>query len=473
MSPLGAAALSMGDHIAWLRVMLPPDLNYLWLPFLACILVAAMHSYLGLHVIERGVIFVDLALAQIAAFGATVALLAGYAANGTVAYASALGFSFLGAAIFSATRVRHGQVSQEAIIGVVYAVASAAAIVAVSAAQDPHGAEHIKDLLAGSVILVRPEDIRSMAAIYLGVAVFHLLCRKPFFAISLDADAAFADGVRVRLWDFLFYASFAFVITTSVQVVGVLLAFAYLIVPAILAMLVCQRFRHRWLFGWLVASAVSFLGLVLSYTLPAGPVLVCLFGVVLGGAGIVSHVVRAQRPWLACAQIAVFTGLGVGALVLLSLLSPGAHEHDHDHASRVSKGGESVRQEPYANPEDVLAFEVEVDGLSTAKTPEAMARLEHIWHTTRSEKLQIKVAEVLVGLGSKEGLAHMVELMRSAQTPGTRMRALAVLEPLAGSDLGYDIEPSEDAIRRWETWWAENAGRMRWLPTQKRFELED
>ena len=199
-------------------------------PLAACMVIVAIHSYLGLHIIAREVIFVDLSLAQMAALGSTVAILAGSAPGSTISYAYALGFTTLGAALFALTRTKEkGRVPQEAIIGIVYVVASAAAILV--ADRVPGGGEAIKDILVGSLLWVTWPAILKMAAVYAVLGVFHFVLRKRFLTISFEPETALANGWRIRWWDFWFYLSFGVVITFSVPIAGVLLVFSFLVVP--------------------------------------------------------------------------------------------------------------------------------------------------------------------------------------------------------------------------------------------------
>ena len=218
-------------------------LPFLVLPFLASLILTGIHAYLGVHVVERGVIFVDLALAQIAALGATIAILVGMDPHGTGAYWISLAFTFMGALIFSFVRSATQRIPLEAIIGITYAVASAAAILAMSKATGE--TEHLKDMLVGNILAVsRPEVIKT-AILYGIIGLFHYIFRKKFLLISIDPKAAEAQGISIRLWDFLFYASFGFVVTSSVAIAGVLLVFCYLIVPSVGAMLFADRIGSR------------------------------------------------------------------------------------------------------------------------------------------------------------------------------------------------------------------------------------
>jgi zinc/manganese transport system permease protein len=255
--------------------------------FVASLILTGIHAYLGVHVVERGVIFVDLSLAQIAALGGTIALLmpvSGGDPHAPVVYWISLGFTFLGALVFSTIRSRRARIPQEAIIGICYAVASAASILAMSKATSE--GEHLKDMLVGNILAVSWAEVARTALLYGAVGVFHYVFRRQFFAISLDhrqEGHAEALGLSVRFWDFLFYASFGFVVTSSVSIAGVLLVFCYLIVPSVAAMLYADSIGKRLAIGWSMGTIVSALGVYLSLKLdlPTGATIVCTFGLVL------------------------------------------------------------------------------------------------------------------------------------------------------------------------------------------------
>jgi zinc/manganese transport system permease protein len=259
-------------------------LEFLKWPIIASLVVAGIHAYLGLHVVERGVIFVDLSLAQIASLGATLAILIpafGGDPHGPAVYWMSLGFTFLGAAIFSMIKGQEAHIPQEAIIGISYAVASAAVIVAMSKSSGE--SEHLKDMLVGNILSVSPTEVMETAALYLGIGLFHYIYRQRFLLISTNPAAAAAQGISIRLWDFLFYASFGFVVTRSVAIAGVLLVFCYLIVPSVAAMLYARRIGPRLVIGWVMGVVVSMLGMYFSvlFDLPTGATIVCTFGLVL------------------------------------------------------------------------------------------------------------------------------------------------------------------------------------------------
>jgi zinc/manganese transport system permease protein len=259
-------------------------LEFLAAPFVASLILTGIHAYLGVHVVERGVIFVDLSLAQIAALGATIALLlpiTGGDPHSPLAYWVSLAFTFLGAFVFSTIRSRRARIPQEAIIGICYAVASAAAILAMS--KSTSESEHLKDMLVGNILAVSWPEVGKTAVLYGAIGLFHYIFRRKFLSISMDAKKAEAEGISVKFWDFLFYASFGFVVTSSVSIAGVLLVFCYLIVPSVAAMLYADSIGRRLAIGWSMGTIVSAAGVYLSLhlDLPTGATIVCTFGLVL------------------------------------------------------------------------------------------------------------------------------------------------------------------------------------------------
>ena len=250
--------------------------------FVAGLILTGIHAYLGVHVVERGVIFVDLSLAQIAALGTTIGYLFGFDVHSRTGYFFSLGFTFVGAAVFAFTRVhRRTRIPQEAIIGIAYAVAAAASILAMSKAT--RETEHLKEMLVGNILSVSWTELWHTALLYAGVGVFHYFFRRKFLLISMDEDEAVRQGVSVRFWDFLFYVSFGFVVTSSVAIAGVLLVFSFLIVPSVSAMLFSERLGPRLAIGWSMGAIVSALGIYLSYVLdlPTGATIVTTFGAAL------------------------------------------------------------------------------------------------------------------------------------------------------------------------------------------------
>ncbi len=247
----------------------------------ATLIIAGIHAYLGLHVVERGVIFVDLSLAQIASLGAAIGVWQGFDPHGAAIYWMSLAFTLIGALVFAMIKGHEVDIPQEAIIGISYAVASAGVILAMSKATGE--AEHLRDMLVGNILSVQWPEVWLTALIYLGLGIFHWIFRKRFLEISVDPRGAAARGIPVRFWDFLFYASFGFVVTRSVAIAGVLLVFCYLIVPSVGAMLYARTIGARLALGWVMGILVSILGMYFSvlFDLPTGATIVCTFGLVL------------------------------------------------------------------------------------------------------------------------------------------------------------------------------------------------
>jgi zinc/manganese transport system permease protein len=265
-------------------------------PFVTCMILVAMLAYLGVHVIAREVIFVDLSLAQMAALGTTSALLFDVEPNSALGYAFALGFTTVGAFIFAMTRTAKvkQRVPHEAIIGIVYIVASAAALLVADRA--PKGAEAIKDVLVGSLLWVTWPAVLKLFVVYLGLAVFHYLLRHRFMTISLKEDEVAAQGWNVKWWDFLFYVSFGIAITLAVPIAGVLLVFTFLVVPSVIAFLFTRKEGLLIAVSWSSSALASALGLFISFRfdLPTGPLIVCVFGLVLVLAGGARRVLTLQ-----------------------------------------------------------------------------------------------------------------------------------------------------------------------------------
>jgi zinc/manganese transport system permease protein len=266
--------------------MNPSDLSVVWevmkWPLAACLILPPLLVYLGLHVVRREVIFVDLALAQVATMGTCVALLMGYHFDDRPTFWISLGVTFLGAAFFSWSRgSRKHQVPQEAVIGITFVVAAAGVILLLSRVAG--GKEELEHLLTGDILNVTRGEVGQRALVFVALAVFYGVFHRRFALISSDPDQADASGMRVRLWDFLFYAAFALVVVSFVRVAGVLLTFAYLIVPAVCGVMLAQRWMGRLLVGWAVAAAASLIGLWTSYKLdlPTGAAIVVACGLLL------------------------------------------------------------------------------------------------------------------------------------------------------------------------------------------------
>src|SRR5437588_8754976 len=250
-------------------------------PIVACILLPWLLVYLGLHVVQRGIIFIDIAMAQMASLGICLAVLLHLDLESWTTFGIALTFTLVGAALFSVTGKRASQIPQEAVIGIAYVVAAAAAVLLLSRAAE--GDEQIKNMLVGNILLVSPREVWERFALFIAVGIFHFIFRKNFLLVSFNRDAAYQKGLHVRWWDFLFYAVFGLVVTSFVRIAGVLLVFSYLIVPAVCGINLANRTRPRLLLGWIIATIGGLGGLFWSFygDLPSGAAIVCTFGILL------------------------------------------------------------------------------------------------------------------------------------------------------------------------------------------------
>ena len=263
-------------------------------PLIACLLLPGILVYLGLHIVRREVIFVDLALAQVAALGTSLCIMLGHEAHELHTYIWSVGFTLIGAAIFAVTRSKtHSRVPQEALIGIIYVVAAAAGILLLS--KSAEGNEELRRTLIGDVLLVSPKEVMTTFGLFVLIGVVHFAFRKQFIKLSFEPERAVADGMAVRWWDFLFYALFGLVVTSFLQIGGVLLVFSYLIVPAVCANYLASRFAVLFVIGWLTATLASVIGLYVAFEsdLPTGATIVCS----LGGALLLAAIAaRFKRP---------------------------------------------------------------------------------------------------------------------------------------------------------------------------------
>jgi zinc/manganese transport system permease protein len=482
-------------QLAELRWMLPP--------LVMCLVLTGIHGYLGIHVVSRKVIFVDLALAQIAALGSTYALLLGYdpraPGDSTVVYLFSLVFTIIGAAVFSLARMRHEKVPQEAFIGIVYAAASAIALLLLS--KSPGESEHIREMLVGNVLLVTWPTILKTAAIYATIGVFHFLFRKRFFEISTDPEGALARGRRVRLWDFAFYASFGLVITSSVAVAGVLLVFSFLVVPAVVAFMFQETMSARIVFAWGFGTLVSGLGMVVSYygDLPTGPSVVACFAALLAVAAVIYYLRGTRERVRAVAKVAL-GAVAAAALLALTLQArkgPAAHAHAPEFevlTRALASEDENVQIEALhhlANSKDPHAVELLVTAM---RQPRSERVLEHILLVlpefgpaaaaaipavkdlaSQSEDpfLRYEAAQALFRLRSPEGFEVLLALLEDDPPVLVEQKAGSLLEEMTGVQFGLGVESSQERARvlqRFKEWFDQNGRRVRWRPDRGRFE---
>ncbi len=391
--------------------------------FFECLILVGIHSYLGLHVIRRKVIFVDLALAQIAALGTTVGFLFGIMPGSAGAYWFSLSFAILGAAIFSLSRFRNEKIPQEAIIGLTYAIAASVAILVIDRA--PHGAEHIKELLTGSILWVKWSTIAYAAVVYLAVGVFHYIFREKFILISENPDKAYESGLSVRFWDFLFYISFGIVITHSVGTAGVLLVFVFLVVPAVISIMITDVLWKQLLIGWGMGLIVSIGGLYVSYQadLPSGPTVVAFYGILLIIVSLTLFVVRAQDRRTALKKL--ISGLiGFIALVIMIILI----------------GKNLKTRHRYHQKENFSTH-------SKMKTPTGLVRnpldsLQILFNNNGDTEDKIAVAVRIAEFDKKNALLKLIDLLQQCQYPFLREDIIKKINKISGKTFNYNTEKS-------------------------------
>ena len=470
-----------------LEVLLPP--------FVACLVLMGIHVYLGLHVVSRGVIFVDLALAQIAALGAAFAFLLGYEPNGTAGYLYSLLFTFIVAAIFSFLRLSEQRIPKEAIIGISFAVASASGILI--ADRSPHGAEFVEAMLTGALLWATWPLIIKTAIAYVLIGLFHWQFRRRFLTLSLEPQRAETEGWSVRWWDFLFYTSFGLVITYSVPMAGILLVFSFLIIPTVIAMLFARSIVGRLMVGWIVGTFVSMVGLSLSYAydLPSGPAVVCTFGGGLVLAGVIRYLMGAEQKLAALMKVGATGTVLVGGLWLAfttARMSSGAAHHDSETSvSETAKDPAELATEALAEMADsegeppadaisrLLSVKEEVHRMMATgelrvseNAVKALARapegdevdelLEEIAYHADDPWVCLRGAEALLARRNILGIEALIELLESDNPVFLQAQAAQGLREATGEDIAFDAQGDEigkaKAIARWRTWWEAHRG---------------
>ena len=402
--------------------------------FFECLILVGIHSYLGLHVIRRNVIFVDLALAQIAALGTTVGFLFGIMPGSSGAYWFSLSFAILGAAIFSLSRFRNEKIPQEAIIGLTYAIAASIAILVIDRA--PHGAEHIKELLTGSILWVKWSTIAYAAIVYLAVGIFHYIFREKFILISENPEKAYEAGISVRFWDFLFYISFGIVITHSVGTAGVLLVFVFLVVPAVISIMITDILWKQLLIGWGMGLIVSVGGLYVSYyaDLPSGPTVVASYGLLLIIVSLILFVVRAKDRNVALKKLLIGIGSFILAATIIILIGKSfktGHHHD-----------------------DLHNFNHQTDHAQDIATDNPLDSLQLLFDKSGDAEVKAKIAVKIAQYDKTSALIKLIGLLKQCQFPFLREEIVNEISTISGKKYNYDTEKSakenEKIIRQME-----------------------
>ena len=452
------------------------DWRWMIAPFLACLILSVSHVYMGVHIVARKVIFVDLALAQIAAVGATYATTLGYDADHpedvfAIALFS-LAFTVVGAGVISVARMRKEQVPQEAFIGIVYVAASAAAVLILS--KSPTGGAELQHMLVGDILLVSLGTIANVTLIYAAVGVFHVVFRRRFFAVSLDLPGAEAAGVNVRLWDFLFYMTMGVLVTQSVAIAGVLLVFSYLVIPAVIGQMWFATMSGRLLMGWLVAVLASITGILWSFysDYPTGPTVVMALTSFLILSGLAYFVHRSENRSKAVGWVSLML---VSAVLFFSTLSefrkvvaqqPDGHSQVDILLDALVNGDISGRLDAISllvdvdDPRVVPALAGLLGETSSEQVVEAIARVfsergdpraaPALWKAVERDYdpfLDLSIAEALVACGDNAGYRVVLEILRDQEAGFARAQAIELIAGAAGDDFGYQSELGVDQNR--------------------------
>lgn len=458
--------------------------QWAWVPPLMCLVLTGIHGYLGLHVIMRKVIFVDLAMAQLAALGSTYGLLLGYDPRSDPApsYLFALAFTLVGAAVISFTRMRSEKVPQEAFIGIVYAVATALAILILTRVE--RGGEHLQHMLIGRVQQVDPATVGKTALIYAAVGLLHFMFRRPFFRISREGEP---EGLNVRLWDFLFYATFGVVITSSVAIAGVLLVFSYLVIPAVIAVMFADRTGPRIAIAWTVGAVVSVGGMPVAYhaNVHYEPTVVASLAVLLILAGFAHAVRESQRRAATALKVVLGSAAAFGfiwATAFLARTEPHEHDPSYEQYVRALEGDDEARQiEAIDHLRDPHALKPMMALLERTKSPRVLEHLAEILPTfgdasvgpsllrragdptVDDADVRADLAIAALSLGQAAALPVLIDILASDEPLLTRRKAQKALESFTGLAHGADGTA-------WRLWWSEHGDHLVWRPEKRKFE---
>ncbi len=410
--------------------------------FFECLVLVGIHSYLGIHVIKRKVIFVDLAFAQIAALGILIAFLFGIPPHTKEAFVFAMGLTFIGAVVISLTRFRESKIPQEAIIGLIYAIAAAIAILLIDKA--PHGAEHIKEVLTGSILWVKWKTIGVTAAVYALVGLFHYVFREKFLLISNDPAKAWASGINVRLWDFLFYASFGLVITMSVDTAGVLIVFVFLVAPAIIAIIITDRMLYQLLIGWGLGMVVTTIGLFVSYVgdLPTGPAVIGAYAVAIIFIAAILYNVSSQNRLLALRNTAI---VGITFAIALILMFPSAKimrfylgENVHEHGAHREYSDQIEEKSKKTGRDNSFMSEETKDVMKKLPAIDDIDLLEQIFAESQDDEERSTIVSRALEIDRSRGALMLIGFLREDPPLFFRQKVISKLNEVGEEQYGFD-----------------------------------
>jgi len=458
------------------------DLGWLLLPLLACLILTGMHAWLGIHILSRGVIFVDLALAQIAALGAMTGILFGIEPGTPLSYLFALSFTLVGALVFSLTRFEHSKIPQESIIGIVYAVAGALGIVVTAGTPDVHAVEKIRHILLGrSIVWVSGAVVFKTALVYGAVALVHFIFRKPFLLVSTNPDEARRRGMKLRFWDFLFYTTFGVVITSSVQIAGVLLVFCFLIVPAVFGAMWAEKVSNRLLLGWGLGTLASMVGLLLSYELPSGPVIVVVFGGLLLASGMIKLILSPKRRTKVLGSVGLVASLGI--LVAIFAARFRATRQIEEAIPGDGPAPRAVAHQENLAPAHLESMLLSKDSATREKAllalrshpnPKLLPVLHRAFEHEEDLDLKIHMAEEGLRMQDKAFVALLADLILAAEMPFYQTEAVHLMHRFVV--LPKALETDEDLdLEAWKAWRrrvGKNGENLLWSPESHRFRLK-
>lgn len=425
------------------------------LPFLACIVMLAILCYIGIHVLKREIIFIDIALAQIAAVGAIAADVIFHIHDHSIyAHILAVGTTIAAAAFFAIVRRRIRQVPLEAVIGVSYAVSAAAALFLVGVA--PGGHVHIEEMLSGSILWATWNDVVWSAGIFAAVGLCFYAFRRPFRMISEDYEGAVAGGYNTVGWDFLFYVLVGIVITTAVRVAGVVVVFTFLIIPATLSAAIASGWMGRLLVAWVFAAVSAAVGLLFAerFDFSVGPAIALFLGEALVVVGVL-RLARVARGATAVVCLLISVTLGVwfvGGSTARDARPKGGFGAAPEAASITHAHSHGVDPPPrVADDTDPETDEIDRSRLASLTD---VAQLEALYNDDIGVEERSEVVCRTLEVDARSGARMAIEFLRNDPPLLFRLTVVDKIEEVTSLDISYDIDqafttpPNQEAVAR-------------------------